>query len=164
VKTDGVDVSLNLRLPRSSLGRFTLGMEGTWVHKYDYQNERDGEFIQNAGRYADMGAVFRWQHTLTLGWSSGNWSAQLAQLYKTAYDDQNQVDAQYFNKVDSYSLWNVSGTYAGIKGLALTAGIKNLLDEDPPFTNQGTMFQAGYDPRYTDPVGRAVFMRASYSF
>ena len=68
------------------------------------------------------------------------------------------------NKVDSYSLWNVSGSYTGFKGLTLTAGVKNLLDEDRPFTNQGTMFQKGYDPRYTDPVGRALHLRASYRF
>jgi iron complex outermembrane receptor protein len=164
VKTDGVDVSLNLRLPRNDFGVFTLGMEGTWIHKYDYQNERNGDFVKNVGRYADMGAVFRWQHMLTLGWSSGPFSALLAQSFKSSYDDQNFVDAQYFNKVGAYSLWNLSGTYTGIKGLTLTAGVKNLLDKEPPFTNQGTMFQKGYDPRYTDPVGRALFMRASYSF
>lgn len=164
VKTDGVDVSVNLRLPRAGYGTFTLGLDGTWVHKYDYQNERDGEFIKNVGRYADMGAVFRWQHTLTLGWSLGNWSALVSQSYKTSYNDQNQVDPQYFNKVDSYSLWNVSGSYTGFKGVTLTAGVKNLLDEEPPFTNQGTLFQKGYDPRYTDPVGRALYLRASYSF
>lgn len=31
-------------------------------------------------------------------------------------------------------------------------------------TNQGTMFQLGFDPRYTDPVGRALYLRASYIF
>lgn len=164
VKTDGIDLSVNARLPRSEMGAFTLGMEGTWVHSYEYQNERDGEFVQNVGRYADMGAVFRWQHTLTLGWTMGNWNALLANTYKSSYDDQNFVEPAFFNKVDSYSLWNVSGSYTGFKGLTLTAGVKNLLDEDPPFTNQGTLFQKGYDPRYTDPVGRALYLRASYSF
>ncbi len=164
VKTDGVDVSVNARLPRSGMGAFTVGMEGTWIHNYEYQNERGGEFIQNVGRYADMGAVFRWQHTLTLGWTMGNWNATLANVYKSSYDDQNLVDAAFFNKVDAYSLWNVSASYTGFKGLTVTAGVKNLLDEDPPFTNQGTLFQKGYDPRYTDPVGRALYLRASYSF
>ena len=56
------------------------------------------------------------------------------------------------------------GQLTGVPGLTLTAGIKNLLDEQPPFSNQGTMFQKGYDPRFSDPVGRAVYLRASYSF
>ena len=40
----------------------------------------------------------------------------------------------------------------------------NLLDKEPPFSNQGTMFQKGYDPRYTDPIGRAYYLRGSYTF
>ncbi|MGZ8316713.1 MAG: TonB-dependent receptor [Telluria sp.] len=164
VKTDGVDLSANWRSAMGDMGTVTLGMDGTYVHRYDYQNERDGEFIENVGRYADMGAVFRWQHNLTLGWSKGSWGVMLANTFKTSYDDQNFVDAQFRNEVGSYSLWNLSGSYTGYKGLTLTAGVKNLLDEDPPFTNQGTMFQKGYDPRYTDPVGRALYLRASYSF
>ena len=164
VDTDGVDVSLTWRAPKSSFGGLSLTMDGTWVHNYEYQNERGGDFVQNVGRYADMAVVFRWQHTATIAWNSGPWGATLSNSYKTGYVDQNLVDAQYVNKVPSYSLWNVSGSYSGYKGLTLIAGIKNILDEEPPFTNQGTLFQKGYDPRYTDPVGRALYVRASYAF
>ena len=164
VKTDGIDLNVAYRLPRTAMGNFSANVDGTYVHKYDYQNERDGEFIDNAGRYADAQVVFRWQHTATLAWNSGVWGATLSQSYKTGYQDQNQVAAQYRNKVSSYSLWNVSASYTGFPGLTLQAGVKNLLDEEPPFSNQGTLFQKGYDPRYTDPVGRALFVRASYAF
>ena len=166
VETDGVDLSLTMRLPGlpGSAGNFNLTVDGTWVHKYDYQNERNGAFIENVGRYADLAPVFRWQHTAALNWNLGPWGATLSQSFKSSYVDQNQVDPEFFNKVDSYSLWALSGSYSGIKGLTLTAGIKNLLDKEPPFSNQGTMFQKGYDPRYTDPVGRALYLRASYAF
>jgi iron complex outermembrane receptor protein len=50
---------------------------------------------------------------------------------------------------------------AGFKGVTLTAGVKNLFDKEPPFSNQGTLFQKGYDPRYTDPVGRALYCAAA---
>jgi len=165
VKTDGVDLSLTMRLPSTGgMGNFNLTVDGTYVHKYDYQNEREGEFIHNVGRYADLAPVFRWQHTAALNWNLGPWGATLSQTFKSSYTDQNQVDPEFFNKVDSYSLWSLSGSYTGIKGLTLTAGIKNLLDKEPPFSNQGTMFQKGYDPRYTDPVGRSLYLRASYAF
>ena len=166
VKTDGVDVGASWLLPGggAGYGQFTLTLDGTWVHSYDYQNERDGPYIDNLGRYADNSVVFRWKHNLALNWRLGPWSATLAEVYKSKYTDQNLVEAQYAHDVDSYSLWNVSGSYTGFKGLTLTAGIKNLLDDDPPFTNQGTLFQKGYDPRYTDPVGRALYLRASYTF
>ncbi len=134
------------------------------MHKYDYQNERNGEFIHNVGRYADNNVVFRWKHNLALNWRMGDWSATLAQSFKSGYTDQNLVDEQYKQEVSSYSLVNLSGSYAGVKGLLVTAGVKNLFDKEPPFSNQGTLFQKGYDPRYTDPVGRAFYLRAGYTF
>ena len=163
VKTDGVDVSLNARLWRGAYGEVSASVDGTWIHKYDYQNERDGEFIHNVGRYADNNPVFRWKHTATLNWRSGAWGATVSQAYKSGYTDQNSVEAAYRHDVSSYSLVNVSGSYAR-QGWLLTAGVKNLFDREPPFSNQGTLFQKGYDPRYTDPVGRAWYLRGSYTF
>ena len=163
VKTDGVDVSANARLWRGAYGELGASFDGTWIHRYDYQNERDGEFINNVGRYADNNPVFRWKHTATLNWRLGAWGATLSQAYKSGYTDQNSVDAAYRHDVSSYSLINVSGSYAR-QGWLLTAGVKNLFDREPPFSNQGTLFQKGYDPRYTDPVGRAWYLRGSYTF
>ena len=163
VKTDGVDVSANARLWRGAYGELGASFDGTWIHRYDYQNERDGEFINNVGRYADNNPVFRWKHTATLNWRLGAWGATLSQAYKSGYTDQNSVDAAYRHDVSSYSLINVSGSYARQGGLR-TAGVKNLFDREPPFSNQGTLFQKGYDPRYTDPVGRAWYLRGSYTF
>ncbi|MDC8757267.1 TonB-dependent receptor [Janthinobacterium fluminis] len=164
VKTDGLDLSVNLRLPAKDYGNITLSLDGTYVHKYEYQNERNGEFIQNVGRYADNGPVFRWKHNLALNWRMGDWGATLAQSFTSGYTDQNLVAPAFKGHVPSYSLFNVSGSYAGVPGLLLTAGVKNLLDKQPPFSNQGTMFQKGYDPRYTDPIGRAFYVRGSYTF
>ncbi|GGC22594.1 TonB-dependent receptor plug domain-containing protein [Pseudoduganella buxea] len=164
VRTDGVDVSLTLRAPRTDFGGLTFTLDGTWIHNYEYQNERDGDFIQNVGRYADNNVVFRWRHNASVTWRTGAWSATLAHNFKTGYEDQNLVDDQYRNHVPSYSLVNLSGTYTGFKNVTLTAGVKNIADKSPPFSNQGTVFQKGYDPRYTDPIGRALYLRGSYSF
>jgi iron complex outermembrane receptor protein len=45
-------------------------------------------------------------------------------------------------------------------------GVKNLLDEDPPYTNAAVVnyFQAGYDPGYADPRGRFFYGVVTYSF
>lgn len=47
---------------------------------------------------------------------------------------------------------------------SLTVGIKNLFDKNPPFSNPSNRSQRGYDPRYTDPLGRSLFVRAAYGF
>ena len=164
VHTRGVDISLTWRLPKTNVGSFVATLDGTYVDKYEYQNEKNGPFTQNAGRYADASPVMRWRHNAAVQWSQGPWSMTLAQKYTSGYTDQNDVAAAYVQDVKSYSTWSLAGTYTGIKNTVLTAGVKNLFDQDPPFTNQGTVFQKGYDPRYTDPVGRAIYVRANYKF
>ena len=58
-------------------------------------------------------------------------------------------------------LW---GSYTGNKNVDFTAGVKNLFDQKPPYSNQSTTFQQGFDPRYTGPLGATVFMRLTYKF
>lgn len=164
MKTSGIDVSLLWKLPQTAYGKFSLSVDGTWVQKYEYQNERGGAFVENVGIYAAENPVFRWKHNAALTWSKGNWSANLSQKFLSGYTDQNAVAAQYKRDVKFYSTFALATSYVGIKNVELTAGIKNLFDTDPPFTNQGTTFQTGYDPRYTDPLGRTFYARATYKF
>ncbi|QYF94239.1 TonB-dependent receptor [Massilia sp. PAMC28688] len=164
VRTRGVDLSLLWRIPRNQFGNMSLAVDGTYVDKYDYQNERNGPFTENAGRYADERPVFRWRHNATLAWNMAPYTLTLANRYMSGYDDQNNVAPAFEQRVDPYSTWSLAGTYTGNRSMELTLGVKNLFDEDPPYTNQGTTFQQGYDPRYTDPLGRTFYIRATYKF
>ena len=67
--------------------------------------------------------------------------------------------------VKPYSIFNASVGYTGIKNLTLTVGIKNLLNDDPPFsvtydTNTGA--GSSWEPRVADPRGRAFTLRLDY--
>ncbi|MFS2006949.1 TonB-dependent receptor [Duganella sp. CT11-25] len=164
VKTSGIDASLRWKLPRTAAGDFTFQFDGTWVHSYKYQNETGGEFIENVGVYGDSSPVFRWKHNAAVNWKKGVWSASFANKYLSGYVDENDVADAYYHKVRAYSTYSLSTSYAGFKNTDLTVGIKNLFDSAPPYTNQGTTFQSGYDPRYTDPLGRTFYVKASYKF
>ena len=165
VKTRGLDLSVAYRMPRTRFGNLSVNLDGTYVNKYDYQNEPGGPFTENAGRYADATPVFRWRHNLLFTLARGDWSFNLANRFMSHYTDQNTAVApEFFNKVGHYSTWSLSATYTGNKKAELTAGIKNLFDEEPPFTNQVTNFQLGYDPRYTDPLGFTIYARVTYRF
>jgi len=159
VKTAGYDITLSLRPPPTAYGRFTLSLEGTYVDYYDYQREKGGDYVHNAGSYQDASPIFRWQHTAALNWSYGPWAANLVQRFKASYTDQDPS-----NRVGAYETYDTSLTYTGFKNLTLTAGVRNILDRDPPFSNQGTTFQVGYDPRFTDPLGRTWWARVNYAF
>jgi iron complex outermembrane receptor protein len=159
LETNGIDVSANWRSPATGYGNFVVNFDGTYINKYKYQREKGGEFIDAVGRYSDAAPVFRWQHVLSLTWNTGPWSTILSQRYKTGYTDQGGE-----SEVDDYLIHDASLTWSGVKNLQLTFGINNLFDKDPPRTVQVTTFQRGYDPRFTDPLGRTYMLRAAYKF
>jgi iron complex outermembrane receptor protein len=165
IRTRGLDLSLLYRLPRNPLGNVSISADGTYVNRYQFQTERGGPFFENAGRFAQDAPIFRWRHNLLLTIGSGDWVFNLGNRYTSHYQDQNlAVAPEFFNKVRHWSTWSLSTTYIGNKQVELTAGIKNLLDAQPPFSNQVTTFQLGYDPRFTDPLGRTLYARLTYRF
>ena len=88
----------------------------------------------------------------------GPWGATLSNRYKGGYTDQDGTSS-----VGSYSVFDVTGTWTGVKNLTLTAGMPNLFDTDPPLSVQNTTFQRGYDPRFTSPLGRTFTLYAPTS-
>jgi muramoyltetrapeptide carboxypeptidase LdcA involved in peptidoglycan recycling len=69
--------------------------------------------------------------------------------------------------VKAYSIFNASVNYTGFKNLTLTAGIKNLFDQDQPFavtydSNSGA--GSTWEPRVADPRGRSYTLQANYKF
>ncbi len=158
LKTDGVDISIGWRSAATPYGRWGLTFDGTYIRTYKYQREQGGEFIDAAGDYSDNAPVFRWQHVLALNWNAGPWSALLANRYKDGYTDQGGA-----NDVRHYSVFDTSVTWQGLRGLTLTFGVLNMLNEDPPRSVQSTTFQRAYDPRFTDPRGRTFLLRAAYN-
>jgi len=164
-KTSGIDFSAGWSSPAYAFGRFSVGWQATWVLDYEYQFEPGGAYNNNLGIYFNGQAVSRYRQFLNLGWRYENWSANLINRYSRGYiDDNSFVDPAYYNSVGATNTWDLAVTWNGIKGLVMTAGITNLFDQEPPFSNQGTLFQVGYDARYANPIGRAFLLRASYAF
>ena len=105
-----------------------------------------------------------------MDWELGDVSASLSNSYLSGYDDQNTMPDGYadqyvpFNRVSAYSIWDMSGAWRANKALTVRAGVKNLLDTPPPFSNQSYFYLSGYDPTYTDPRGRFFYVSAQYKF
>ncbi|MEI8031613.1 MAG: TonB-dependent receptor [Comamonadaceae bacterium] len=163
VRTDGFDFAAGYGFT-SGASRFNLNWEATYVRSYEYQHTSGDAFIQNVGKYSDSSPVLRWVHNFGANWKTGDFLTTVNVGYKSGYTDQNAVDPQYVNEVKSYTVTDVAVTWSGIKHTKLTFGVKNLFDVAPPFSNQGTTFQKGYDPRLTDAAGRTLLVRANVSF
>jgi len=159
LKTDGVDLSAAYRMRTADYGNVNFALNTTWVHKYEYQNSEGGEWNQNVGVYSGVGPVFRWQSSAQLNWALGEFGAGLSARYKTGYVDQ---DPEFH--VPSYTTFDTYVSWAQKKGFGVTLGVRNLADRAPPLSFQSQTFQAGYDPRYTDAVGRTFYVRGNYNF
>jgi len=163
MNTNGIDLAANYRLRTRDYGNFNFAMNSTWVHKYEYQNFIGDSMHTKVGTFSGDGVIFRWQNTMNLNWSKDKFGAGLTARYKTGYDDQ--VTSTYgAHHVPSYTTFDGYGSWQAIKGLTLTAGVRNLFDRDPPLSYQNAAFQSGYDPRYADPMGRTFYLRGTYNF
>ncbi|QGZ41464.1 iron complex outermembrane receptor protein [Pseudoduganella flava] len=163
IKTNGVDLGAQYRLRTTDFGTYNLSLNSTWVHSYKYQTSEGGEWIQKVGAYRGTGPIFRWQNTANLRWNLREFGAGLTANYKSGYlDADNAFDNNH--RVASYTTFDGYLSWAQKKGYAVTFGVRNLFDREPPLSFQEDTFQAGYDPRYTNVLGRTYYLRASYSF
>jgi iron complex outermembrane receptor protein len=129
--------------------------------------------INTFTRSSDIG--LRWKHTASLGYSRGNWSVLVNNLYRNSYTDAvlpgvaagRVVPPDWSARVKPYSIYGLSLTYRGFKNITVIAGVKNLFNEDPPFsatydTNTGA--GSSWEPRIADPRGRSYTLRVDYKF
>jgi iron complex outermembrane receptor protein len=157
--TNGADLSVQFRQGLGSMGRLTLGLNTTYVNKFEYQDFLGGPWNQNVAVYSGLNPIFRWQHSATATWVFGDFTVGAVGHYKSGYVDQDPS-----NYVTRYVTLDAYATWKPRKNMSLTFGVNNLTDRDPPYSNQGEVFQANYDPRFTDPTGRKFYLRGSYQF
>jgi len=169
-KASGIDITADLHGVKTAWGRFGGHLSGTYVLDSTIQTSPGDTFVSNLNRFVTDGVVQRWRHTITLDWDNGPYSASLSNTYSSGYDDQNSAintdDGSVVkpNRVKAYTLWDMSGAYAVSQQFKLRAGIQNLFNTSPPYSNQAYFFLSGYDPSYTDPRGRRFYASANYSF
>ncbi len=168
LNTSGFDLALNWRGDATSIGRFSANLGATYLTEYKFQSDPNSPLTNGLGVFRDDKAVQRWRHKLNLDWAYGQLNLTLGNTYFAGYRDQNipgLADAGWNDRdVEAYSLWDLSGSYAFTKNLKLRAGVINLLDTPPPFTNQSRYFHVTWDPTYGDPRGRSFFVNLQYKF
>jgi iron complex outermembrane receptor protein len=61
-------------------------------------------------------------------------------------------------------VWNLSANYKLGKNTRLTLGVNNVLDVDPPVSNQRLSSRVVFAQNIAKPIGRAYSARAEYTF
>ncbi|MBL0719416.1 TonB-dependent receptor [Piscinibacter sp. Jin2] len=161
IRSHGLDLGAQWQPALPLPGRLTLALQGTRVFSHTLRGGLAGEVEERVGRHGSRGPIFRWQHSLSASYAQGAWSATLAQRYRSGYRDENSalIDPAFHGRVGSTSVWDLGLGWSPQPGLELLALLRNAFDRDPPFSNQSSQFQTGYDARYTDATGRALGLR-----
>ena len=92
------------------------------------------------------------------------WGAGLSEHFTEHYTDYLPDAAGNILTVGNYSIWNAYVSYKPIPALKLSVGINNLVDTNPPFSNQEQNWQAGYNPLFSSPLGRTFYGKVTFDF
>jgi len=174
--TEGVEVSIKSGF--NAVGaRWTAGLEGTYLIQKKSRVLVSAPWgASEVGRFTTGGDLgLRWKHSATISAKMGDWGSTFSQNFRSGYNDQVLpgvasglvTPPNWKSKVDSYTTYNLSATYTGIKNLTVTGLIKNLFDKDPPFAvTYDSNFGSGssWEPRVADPRGRAFVLNLEYKF
>jgi iron complex outermembrane recepter protein len=169
-KSSGLDIVAEWKGLKSELGTWGARLAGTLVLKSEQQTGNGDPFLSNLGKFVTDGVVQRWRHRLSVDWDQGPYGLTLSNTYYSGYQDQNSaIDTDSGtvvapNRVKAYALWDLSGRWEASKALNVSAGVQNLFNTAPPYSNQAWYFLSGYDPSYTDPRGRFFYVSAQYQF
>ena len=161
VTSAGVDVALSVRSAALPLGRVSARFEGSYMTQWEQHLTGLPSAESTLGAIGILGPMPRWHHDAAIDWQRGPWTATLTQKFQSGYQDGFPLPEGNMRRVGSYSVWDVQASYAGLRDVTLTFGIKNLFDRDPPFSNAT---DNGFDLNYADPRGRTYYARVTYAF
>jgi|HubBroStandDraft_1064217.scaffolds.fasta_scaffold00584_13 iron complex outermembrane recepter protein len=164
ITTDGFDLSANYLID-SDFGKFRIALESTFVTGFRFQEYAGGPQLNLVGEFNQGNQpVIRYQQELMLDWTLANWGAGLNNHFLEHYTDYGPDAAGNLLTVGNYSIWNGYVSFKPIPSLKILVGINNLLDTNPPFSNQEQNWQAGYNPLFSSPLGRTFYGRVTFNF
>jgi iron complex outermembrane recepter protein len=146
------------------------GVTESSIGRFDSNNTSVQRVIQRVALNLRHGGMFNFLHTLAWNWRSGY--ADMVQTAASGTVQEVKADgslgdyATVARRVSAYSTIDWQTRIELRKNLALTLGIKNLLDKDPPLSihTSGGGNQAGYDGRYASALGRQFYVTGSLKF
>jgi len=165
-ETSGIDFQFDYGF-ETGFGMIDLRLVGTYLDTYDYLPFAGGETISLAGffggdpAWGNPAAFAEFQSNFSVALSRDDWGANVTARYMGATDDIAAAPGNLENTAASVTYFDVQGYYDWGR-FGLTAGIRNLADEDPPYVT-------AYDDMNTlqfsyDTQGRYYYVRGSVRF
>lgn len=165
-ETSGIDFEVDYFFD-TAVGLVDLRASGTWLEKYDYLPFQGGTLVELSGKFGgdpafgNPATFAEWQTNYSVSLTRDDWGGTLIAKYQSATDDIAALPANLDNTADAIWYFDVNGYYQ-LGNLTLSGGIRNLLDEEPPY-------MTAYDDMNTlqfsyDTQGRYFYTRAQLTF
>jgi iron complex outermembrane recepter protein len=171
LKTSGVDWDASYSID-TRWGNFTPGFTGTWTAKHSSVELPGTAPVKRVGIASFNGTIPKWKMSATLAWGHEWIGASATARYIHSYDDAIFGIGPTGRRVSSQSLIDAQasldfgrirpGHSSWLENLRLTAGVANLLDKEPPFTE--LFFESGYDQTQADLIGCTAYLNLSKGF
>lgn len=171
----------------TDIGRFDLSLKTSYLDSYEIQQFPGAPFFEYVGWTDDVlfdndtgdpapgagdDAYLQWKGEIGATWSMGEASVNLIGTYLDGYTDfrsewdpDNPNDPSGFNQVESTLIWDLTASYkfwadqeTWLGDTLVTFGIRNVLDEDPPFVSSWDNNSTGYSGFLYDSEGRFLFL------
>jgi len=165
IETEGVDITAEYDFDVGDMGSVLLSGVGNYVMKYD-QEEYPGNGIEDcAGVWGGScgSPTAERKVNLSATWYTP-WDLSLSTKLRHIGEIEAKSDGQADLGVRTY--WDLAANWQMSEETSFRAGIQNVLDREPPFTNAGpSVFGNGNTfPGSYDALGRYVFIGATMSF
>ena len=149
----GLDLGLSYRWAMGDV-EFDVGAQGTYTLDYQF------EAVPGAGLVDVLDTIgftqkFRSQSDIGVNWNGVRGRATWNHL--SGYANTTIAPAQQISNYDTFDLYL---GYEINKTITLSADVRNLFNEDPPFVDTTT----GYDPQASNPIPRLISFTAAVKF
>jgi iron complex outermembrane recepter protein len=174
INTDGLDLGFDWRGPMLLGGRLGARWQSTYLIDYEAISLATGlREPQRVGREVNDSGIPRLRSTLNLGWQRGDVLTGLTARYLSSLTEACQDTAAFpvcddpvndRNRLPSTTYYDLRLTWRTpmARVLAITAGVNNLLDKDPPVCLSCSL--NGYDPSLYDLPGRFAYLQTELRF
>lgn len=148
------------------VGRIRTTFNGTYFYKYAIQNA-NGSWTSQLDKGVDtVGLVSRFRYVAIAEYDIRDFNFSVTQNWQKKYHDGLSNITGVSREVSAYDTVDAQVNWSGLKQFKFTLGARNLFDKDPPYANYAgnvNNFVGGYDLSYGSPVGRFVYLSATYS-
>jgi iron complex outermembrane receptor protein len=179
VETEGLDLSLSYRLPRTSFGQFMLRSESSYLDTYKEQSTPDAKWIEYAGEWN----YFRLKSNVSLDWTLGNWNATFTTRFYSSQKTRCWSATVECSDPGVETNWSTTAGYdrrpemwyndlsVGYKlpwNARILVGANNIFDKKPQIVYnasgnyQGPASSSSVNPEL--PIDRFVYFRYNQAF